>query len=70
MGTVNFAGNGRKALGAVRAFMDQGMNIPDAVLFIDYRDLASARSFLPPQTTRCMKIDNKAASGTCSMCWS
>jgi DNA-binding LacI/PurR family transcriptional regulator len=46
-----FAASDLLAMGAVRAFMDQGMHVPDVVSVIGYDDSPTAQSFVPPLTT-------------------
>lgn len=46
-----FAASDLLAMGAVRAFMDQGMQVPDTVSVIGYDDSPTAQSFVPPLTT-------------------
>lgn len=46
-----FAASDLLAMGAVRAFIDAKMQVPDTVSVIGYDDSPSAQSFVPPLTT-------------------
>ena len=49
--TAVFAANDQMALGALRAFADEGRRIPDDVAVVGFDDIADAAEFRPPLTT-------------------
>jgi DNA-binding LacI/PurR family transcriptional regulator len=64
---VNFtalvAGNDQMALGAMRAFKDAGLCLPDDVSVVGFDDIPEAAYFDPPLTTICQDFDELAAQG-------
>lgn len=49
--TAIFAANDRMALGLLRAFHEQGRNVPGDISVVGFDDIPEAGSFIPPLTT-------------------